>query len=159
MHIVYSDFLPLPEPILVIYIFLEEYLFILIIKFVAVNLCILSFKNPFSIHNYMLLFLMYCIATFSLSFSFLLYFQNVCRITLAITKKQSLGLFINITLRGEGFGFCFYLDNVLYYYFILIFPYYSWNYCSYFLSYCYFVLFIILFPVKGVYFLFINILY
>lgn len=121
MHIAYSDFLPLPEPILVIYIFLEEYLFISIIKFVAVNLCILSFKNPFSIYNYMLLFLMYCIAPFSLSFSFLLYFKKVCRITLAITENQSLGLFINTTLRGEGFGFCFYFDNVLYYYFILIF--------------------------------------
>lgn len=116
MHIAYSDFLPLPEPILVIYIFLEEYLFISIIKFVAVNLCILSFKNPFSIYNYMLLFLMYCIATFSLSFSFLLYFKKVCRITLAITENQSLGLFINTTLRGEGFGFCFYFDS-----FILLF--------------------------------------
>lgn len=96
----------------------------------------------------MLLFLMYCVLLFL--FHFFFYYTFKMFVNYISHYKTSLGLFINITL-GEKIWFCFYLDNVLYYYFILIFPYYSWNYCSYFLSYCYFVLFIVLFPVKGVY--------
>lgn len=110
------------EPILVIYIyFLKSITIHLNYQICCCKPVFVSFLKSLYIHNYMLLFLVYCIATFLFIF-FLLYFQNVCRITLAITKNQSLGLFINITLRGVWFGFCFYLDNVLYYYFILIFP-------------------------------------